>query len=191
MGILDFMRFLTGVVSILVFLLLAPGASAQEGSLAGLAKKTKEEREEKKGESKVLRSDDLRRAKGRVYVPPAGAGAAPSAAADADDQESGGDEAAGEESGEGDEPTPAEERAALTEQLQSELALQQDRVSKLQEQIADAQTQLADQSTYYPGNPRRAALEELIEKCNAEIADAQKTIADIRRRARGQGIALR
>jgi hypothetical protein len=183
------MRFLIGVVSILGLMLLAPGASAQS-SLAGLAKKTKQEREEKSDDPKVIRTDDLRHTKSRVYVPP---GSAKPAAAAGESDESGEEGAAAEgEGGEGsEERTPAEERAALTQQYQADLDLQKDRVSKLQEQISDAEMQLADQTTYYPGNPRRASLMELIEKCNAEIADAQSTIAEIRRRARAQGISLR
>ena len=176
-----------GVSSILVFLLLAPGASAQEGSLAGLAKKTKKEREDK-DDKKVIRSDDLRHTKSRVYVPPGGAAPAPAAEGEAAAE---GEEGAGEEASEAEEQTPAEERAALGKQLQADLAVQQERVSKLQEQIANAETQLADQTTYYPGNPRRASLMELVEKCEVEIADAERTIAEIRRRARAQGISLR
>ena len=181
------MRFLAVVTSILVSLLLAPGASAQEGSLAGLAKK--KERDEKQGDAKVIRAEDLRRAKGRVHVPPGSARPAPAEAGAESGEEGGDGESAGADAGE--EQSPAEERAALAQQLQADLDLQQDRVSKLQEQITDAEAQLADQTTYYPGNPRRTSLQELIEKCNAEIADARNTIAELRRRARAQGIALR
>jgi len=158
----------------------------KDSPLAALAKKT-----EKKSSTKVIRADDLRKAKSRVTIPPA----------PANNQEAAGDgEAApateggaeGEGAGEGEaETTPSDERAQQQSQLQQQIDEQRELIQRLQAQNEEAQTQLNNQALAYPGNPRRAQLMERIENNNGQIAAANQTIADLQTQARRAGVTVR
>jgi len=162
----------------------------KDSPLAALAKKT-----EKKSSTKVIRADDLRKAKSRVTIPPTtgnnqDAAEDGEAASAAEGGAEGGAEGEGEGEGEG-EATPADERAEQQSQLQQQVDEQRELIQRLQAQNEEAQTQLNNQALAYPGNPRRAQLMERIEKNNEQIAAANQTIADLQSQARRAGVAVR
>jgi hypothetical protein len=165
----------------------------KDSPLAALAK-----RSEKKSSTKVIRANDLRNAKSRVTIPPATGANQPAsgdgeAAAEGSTSEGGASEGGASEGGasaEG-EATPADERAQQQSDLQKQVDEQRELIQRLQAQNEEAQTQLNDQRLAYPGNPRRAQLMERIETNNAQIAQANQTIADLQTQARRSGVSVR
>jgi hypothetical protein len=165
--------------------LAVPAASlAQEKTtLAEQAEKTKKDREKKRKEAgttapaKVLTNDDLRSAQGNVIVlggvaasstgtPAAGAGAAAA------------------------EPTDEEAREQKRADLQAQLDAQADFIKRLRESADQMQSELNDLGNYVYGG-RRAALAQIVEERQKQVAEAERAIADLEEQARRAGVSLR
>jgi hypothetical protein len=164
--------------------LVVPAAAlAQEKStLAEQAEKTKKDREKKRkqagtsGPTKVLTNDDLRSAQGNVIVlggvPASSATGAPAAGAAAA------------------EPTDAETREQKRADLQAQLDAQADFIKRLRESADQTQSELNDLGNYVFGG-RRAALAQIVEERQKQIAEAEQAIADLEEQARRAGVSLR
>jgi small-conductance mechanosensitive channel len=164
--------------------LVVPAASlAQEKStLAEVAEKTKKDREKKKAgtsdAAKVLTNDDLRSAKGNVMV----LGGVPASSTT-------GTPAAGAAAAAA-EPTDEELREQKSADLQAQLDAQADFIKRLRESADQTQSELNDLGNYVFGG-RRAALAQIVEERQKQIAEAERAIADLEEQARRAGVSLR
>ena len=174
-----------------IALLLAAGLAvpsallAQEkATLAETAEKTKKDREKRKtagtsGPAKVITNDDLRSAHGNVIV----LGGVPASAAP-------GTPAAGAGASASKESTPEELREQKRADLQTQLEAQADLIKRLRESADQMQSELNDLGSYMFGG-RRAALAQIVEERQKQIAEAERAIADLEEQARRAGVSLR
>jgi hypothetical protein len=159
-------------------------AQEKTTSLAEQAEKTKKDREKRKaagvpGSAKVITNDDLRSAQGNVIVlggvpasaPAPGAPGTPAAAAGAT------------------APTDAELRDQKRADLQAQLDAQADLIKRLRESADQTQTELNDLGNYVFGG-RRAALAQIVEERQKQVAEAERAIADLEEQARRAGVSL-
>ena len=166
--------------------LAVPAAAlAQEKStLAEQAEKTKKDREKKRKQAgtsspaKVLTNDDLRSAHGNVIV----LGGVPASSATVTPAAGAGAAAA--------EPTDAETREQKRADLQAQLEAQADFIKRLRESADQTQAELNDLGNYVFGG-RRAALAQIVEERQRQIAEAERAIADLEEQARRAGVSLR
>jgi hypothetical protein len=178
---------MNAIALVLAASLAVPAASlAQEKStLAEQAEKTKKDREKKRkdagtsGPAKVLTNDDLRSAQGNVIV----LAGVPATSAT-------GTPAAGAAATAATEPADEDLREQKRADLQAELDAQVDLIKRLRESADQMQSELNDLGNYVFGG-RRAALAQIVEDRQKQIAEAERAIADLEEQARRAGVSLR
>jgi len=162
----------------------AVSLAQEKSSLAEQAEKTKKDREKKSKQSgtsspaKVLTNDDLRSAQGNVIV----LGGVPASSTT-------GTPAAGAAAAAA-EPTDEETREQKRADLQAQLDAQADFIKRLRESADQMQGELNDLGNYVFGG-RRAALAQIVEERQKQIAEAERAIADLEEQARRAGVSLR
>ncbi len=178
------MRVLSKLV--LVGVLAAPSwAAAEDPSLADVARTTKQEREERRGSGKTVKSfsdSDLKSAGGSAPSPATDPEAAPAANENEEDK-------GAANAGKTPEKTDEEIRTEKRGEIQQKIDAEHERMRDADRRMASAQAELADITNYTYG-AHRAALQKIIDDGKAEKEKAQQAIEDLQEEARRLGVPV-
>jgi hypothetical protein len=170
---------------VLVGLLATPALTrGDDQSLATVAERTKQEREERRTKedkpAKSFSDSDLKTA---------GSAAAPSDGADDADAASPAGKEDKPDAGKTPEKTDEQVRAEKQATIQQKIDAEHERMQDVDRRMAEAQAELADITNYTYG-AHRAALQKVIDDGTAEKEKARQSIEDLQEEARRLGVSV-